>query len=178
MRTFIFFGTNEDTYWRILCAGKYFRGRGKSKAERMMMAAMAKRAHALKWYIWWSHPHLESSWDTFTWRQILPIFDKEIEEVGELLKSAKEIFTPDNFVIDSLSAIVGDQKVLEPPPILMQKQAHSPSCESYQHRAKNTDYISLTPPMFKPHFNGKGFHNDVDFVIPPLKPPDKFFKKQ
>jgi len=51
MRISIFYGTNEDAYWRILCAEKYFGGRGKSKAETKMMVTMARIAHALKWYI-------------------------------------------------------------------------------------------------------------------------------
>lgn len=63
----------------------------------MIVVAMAMRARALKWWIWWSYHHPNWSWDTFTtmllcrfkpeWREMLPL-----EEDDELvLESTKPI---------------------------------------------------------------------------------------
>jgi hypothetical protein len=44
----------------------YFKATGKSEIAKMMVAALAMRGGALKWWLWWSRHHPQSDWDTFT----------------------------------------------------------------------------------------------------------------
>lgn len=76
-------------YWWVVCSEQYFKGCRLSKWENMTVAATTLRGCALRWWLWWSHRHPASNWDTFTtdflwrfkpeWQQILQVLDEEIE---------------------------------------------------------------------------------------------------
>ncbi|RHN43843.1 hypothetical protein MtrunA17_Chr8g0392231 [Medicago truncatula] len=97
------FDGDEDAYWWILSTESYFRATGKSEMAKMMVAALAMRGEALKWWLWWSHRHSRSNWDTFTtallwrfkheWRHLLPVLEEETEEACELSQSAVKLVT-------------------------------------------------------------------------------------
>jgi len=131
----IFNGSNEDAYWWILSTESYFKATGKSEMAKMMVAALAMRGEALKWWLWWSHRHPQSDWDTFTtallwrfkpeWRHLLPVLEEETEEACELSKSAVKLSRIDDCVGAPVTDIAGENnlnpspcsKLVEKPPI-------------------------------------------------------------
>jgi len=55
-----------DAYRWILCTEKYFKRWGTLEEKKMEVAAIAMRARALTWWLWWYPRHQSVSWDAFT----------------------------------------------------------------------------------------------------------------
>lgn len=121
----IFDGSNEDAYWWILSTESYFRATGKSEMAKMMVAALAMRGEALKWWLWWSDRHPQSDWDTFTtallwhfkpeWRHLLPVLDEETEETCESSKLEVKPSRVSDCVVDLVLDIPGEHNQDLPP---------------------------------------------------------------
>ncbi|MCI05856.1 hypothetical protein A2U01_0026910 [Trifolium medium] len=73
-----------------------------------------------------------------------------MEEVHEPLKSTKKSFIPDDYVVNPVTTIVGDQQDLNPPPFSTQEGNYLPSCEP-SHHIKITGSVTAITPMVEPH---------------------------
>ncbi|MCI31511.1 swarming motility protein ybiA, partial [Trifolium medium] len=46
-----------DAYFWVLCTEKYFKVKGTTEMEKMVLAEMEMRGRALHWWLWWVPRH-------------------------------------------------------------------------------------------------------------------------